>query len=695
MAEVSFVGVGVWELVLIFLLGGGLLPVPVGVPPLAEDPALLRVAPDGSLLFVEWFGAGNPDPASPNRTERIAANREVRELFRTIEEAVRRGIRDNARGSEGRLAEEAFRVISTAVSKPGALFVSSFDIGARAVPIEGGVVLSAGDALPELRSALEAVESLILREMSGGDASPAARTIDVEGNSFRVLPLSPEVPPVAWGVVGDYVVLGVGEGLPARIVKALGAGGAGPPVGAGSSAGGGSSAGAASAGGKGSMARRFDSVRVERPMGRAYVDIAGLLEKVGAMGGPGALEALDALGLRGVTALVSESGLEADGFVSRSLIVTTGAPTGLLELADGAPLTDDDLAVIPRDATIAAAIRLDLLAAYRQLLAVLDRVEPNARREIESQLVEELEDEIGLRLVEDVLEPLGDVWTVWSAPSEGGLLVTGLTAAVRVKDRQRAARALDRFVAVLQKEMGAPDRASGGGRRRPRGVFLESFTFAGTKVHYLNAVGEEMPVAPAWCLTDTHLMVSLYPQMLKASLARGARVERSLAKHPALAERGAACAVSYADVAGIFRIAYPLLHPLAQMGLAELQRGGIDLTIAALPSASAILPHLGPSVGTVERTSEGILCVSRGRLPATGLLGAGAFIPFLAPVAAYSGVKVAPPPSGTPAPFPRVSPPAPLEPPTPLEPQAPPSAPPPLPPPAPPPQRRRAAPLPR
>ena len=50
---------------------------------------------------------------------------------------------------------------------------------------------------------------------------------------------------------------------------------------------------------------------------------------------------------------------------------------------------------------------------------------------------------------------------------------------------------------------------------------------------------------PAWCLTDRHLLVSLYPQMLKALLA-GSAGGRSLAVHPDSKNRGA-IALSFID----------------------------------------------------------------------------------------------------------------------------------------------------
>ena len=91
MMEVAAVGFA--ELLLVVLLGAGGSPFPAGVPPLEEDPALIRAVPAESILFVEWFGTGTPRGESTNATERLAANEEVRHLVRTVLEAVQSAIR--------------------------------------------------------------------------------------------------------------------------------------------------------------------------------------------------------------------------------------------------------------------------------------------------------------------------------------------------------------------------------------------------------------------------------------------------------------------------------------------------------------------------------------------------------------------------------------------------------------------------
>ncbi len=64
-----------------------------------------------------------------------------------------------------------------------------------------------------------------------------------------------------------------------------------------------------------------------------------------------------------------------------------------------------------------------------------------------------MEGQPGLKLREDVLQPLGDTWCIYSSPGEGGLLVTGLTAVARLKDPQRAAQSYPKLMGVLKDEI--------------------------------------------------------------------------------------------------------------------------------------------------------------------------------------------------------------------------------------------------
>ncbi len=593
--------IGFVELILIPLLSLGGIILPGGVPPLPEDPALIQSVPADALLAIQWFGGTEPNPQSANATERLAANPEIKALFATIVEAFQKAARTEAPPQLAQGLTSALNVVDFISKRPGCLYISNVDLPPAQPSINAAIIVNVGDKSAEIGRFLRDLENLVLEQMGEGGRRPVATTSDVSGNPFRVLPFPPRVPPVAWGFSGDYLIVAVGYGMPVRVFETLKTrNGLGSTV---------------------EFAKLRAAVKTEAPMSRVYLNVQAILGKIiGAAGAQGAdmkaLGALNALGLMSIQAVVAETGLEGAGTASKTLVAVKGVPSGLLRLCEGAPLAEADLALIPGDATIAAAFRLNAETVYNEFLTSLGTFDPRARDEFLREVPQAIEREIGLSLADDILRPLGDTWSVWSAPSEGGLVFTGLTLAVAVKDRDRCRKTLDKLTGFLQEKMGAP-RAMDAQRPR-RGIYLASTTCRGVTIQYLNAVGEELPAAPAWCLTDTHFSVSLFPQMLKAALARGAAVESSLARQPALKDRGGALALAYVDTPSLFRMLYPLAHPLAQVLCSKLQSEGIDVTIAALPAASGILPHLGPEVSTAARTDQGILLITRGTVPSAG-----------------------------------------------------------------------------
>ena len=150
-------------------------------------------------------------------------------------------------------------------------------------------------------------------------------------------------------------------------------------------------------------------------------------------------------------------------------------------------------------------------------------------------------------------------------------------------------------------------------------VRIADCTFRGQQIHFLNFIGEPVPVAPAWCITDKELIVSLSPQTIKAHLARKPG-GGSLADLPAVRQLFTAGAgpvsVSYADTRSVVETLYPLVQIGFGAAASELQREEVPIDVSILPSAAAILPHLSPSVGSTTMTSDGLLTVRRGTLPA-------------------------------------------------------------------------------
>ncbi|MHB8861416.1 MAG: DUF1559 domain-containing protein, partial [Pirellulaceae bacterium] len=220
---------------------------------------------------------------------------------------------------------------------------------------------------------------------------------------------------------------------------------------------------------------------------------------------------------------------------------------------------------------------------------------------------------VGLELQKDLLQALGDVWTIHAAPSGGGLMA-GWTLAVNVRDKARLAAAHQKLLLMAQTQL-----ARGNTQRAPR---IQLFEYGGFTAYTLNVPAPDFYVTPSWCLTDSHLVIALFPQALKSSLTQLAGQE-SLADQPDVAsllshEEGA-CALSYQDTRGQFQAFYPWLQIGAQVAAKQLMKEGIEVNTAALPSTSAIAPHLLPTVSAARRTADGFEFVSHGTLPGASM----------------------------------------------------------------------------
>ncbi|MBV9126100.1 MAG: DUF1559 domain-containing protein, partial [Planctomycetes bacterium] len=271
-------------------------------------------------------------------------------------------------------------------------------------------------------------------------------------------------------------------------------------------------------------------------------------------------------------------------------------------------LTETDLAVLPRDSLFAVADSVDLEKAYETVLGVVEEIDPKAAETFRANL-ERAEVQGGLKLTEDILRPLGNRWYLYDSPGEGGLL-TGLTLVVSLQDAQAAA---DTQAKILRLVEAAREQQPG----QPRRLRIQKLAFAGHPL-YILLVGGDFVLAPAWCVTDKYLVVTLYPEALKGFLKRGPAFQ-PLAQVPevraALAGDGETLALLYTDTPRLFDMRYPLLTVFAEFGANKLRQEGIDIPAGLLPSAQSIRPHLRPSVTTVRRTRAGVEVVSRQVLP--------------------------------------------------------------------------------
>ena len=580
-------------LTVLFLILSGGFGLPLGVPPEPADPMLARVAPEECLLYLSWAGMAKPAADSRNETERLLAEPEIQQVAAAVLRAVDAAVKREAGGDpHGRLlAEVGPKLVKTLLTRPVALFVSDVNIAPAGLQVDAGVLVNLGDDADQVRRALERLEN----ELLGG----RAETVEIGGMKLQRIVPGPGAPSIAWGFRGKYLIVGVGEkaveGMLARVRQE-------PPK---------------------WLAGLLERSRIPRISQVARLDVARLLDRLlPLIPEPRVGSALDALGLRNVSQVASVSGLDDTGFVSRAWIDIDGPARGLLALMDAKPLAAGDLAPIPHDALVAAALRLNLRDVLDTVLKVAGQIEPNAAEEMQRGLGQ-VEEVLGFRVRDELLTALGDVWTLSAAPSDGGL-ITGWIATVQLRDRQRIADIHQRLLTLVREKLG-------GERRGPQ---IRQLAFAGRDIFYLVVRGGDFPLTPAWCLTDNELVVALFPQALKGYLSRDKEF-RSLAQNPAVAGLVKAdvgpLALVYMDTRTIFRTFYPFLQIGGQIALHHAERQGFALDPILIPSGSAIEKHLRPFVLVQRRTATGIEIISHQTAPSM-LVSTAAAVP--APLAA-------------------------------------------------------------
>ncbi|HEY2839442.1 MAG TPA: DUF1559 domain-containing protein [Pirellulales bacterium] len=572
---------------IVVLMGG--LGIPVGTPPLPADPVITRVAPEECLWYFSWYGTAKPDQKSDNQTEQLLAEEEVQQFVSQVVESLSQALRKGAATEQTQiLGGESPKLLKILLTRPGAVYLSRVNLQGAQPELRGGLIVNTGDQTKEARASLEKLLS-ILPPQSDAPAESA-----IGGITFRRIPLPAGVPQVSWGFKDDYLLVGFGAGgveeLVARLVPD-----------------------AAEASWLKDLHAR---VPVARPGQVSYANVAGLIKQVGPLAeSPQAQLILRAIGLSNVRSVGSVTGMDEKALASKTWIAFHGDPTGLMASIAGKPLAAADLSGIPRDATFAMALRLDPVIVYQRVVESASRANPLAAV-LAQQVLSEIQSTTNINVINEIFKPLGDVWTVYNAPSAGGALLAGSAFTVRIRDRAAAGKTHEKLLGMVRPSMMQQSRSEG---KKPDEI--HNFDFKGQKVYYLQ-FGNATPFAPAWCLTDDTLIIAFYPQTIKSYLSRKPS-DGSLADVPAvaslLAAEPAPNFISYEDTTALLDLAYPVVQLLAPLASTELYRMGIEIETTALPSMSALRPHLTPSHSVWRRTSEGVVMERRQSLPMIGV----------------------------------------------------------------------------
>ena len=185
-----------------------------------------------------------------------------------------------------------------------------------AAGIQAGAIFGLGDDAAKVRSLLEKYTAMIPPGM--------LETIKIGGEPFYRLKPDAESPVIAMGIHGTHLVVGIGDGEAEALLNRMDGK---PPE---------------------WLAAVRKRLAVDRPAEVVYLNVRKAVQIARAAAGPEAEPVIAALELENYVSYAAVSGLDKEGYVSRSLLATK-KPGGIF--LGGKPLEAKDLAAIPGDAT--------------------------------------------------------------------------------------------------------------------------------------------------------------------------------------------------------------------------------------------------------------------------------------------------------------------------------------------------------
>lgn len=574
--------------------------VPLGIPPGPDDPVISRVAPADCVFYTTWSATVPADPHSDNQAEQMLAEPEVRLFGEHIEKWIRHAINQAPPDREvNGLTDATFDTLLLVLRHQTALFVSDVKFKGKRVSAKGGMVVALGADAPLARRLFhQHVRSFFINLNA-----QSIETIPFQGDNWYRVKTTPDFPSLLVGIKDSYLIVAVGEESPDAILHRMHG-----PVPA-------------------WLVQAQRLAAFQRPTGLTYINLKRLREASAASADPRRRKWLELLGVTQVPWVMSASGLIGPDVVTRTILPIEGPPRGLLLPAAARGLQREDLASIPRDATIALAARFDL---QKTLNAVSSAANSDpAVKQNASKVLGPFQSGDDSPLPPDTFESLGDRWCFYNSPGEGSMVLTGLTGTVPIIDRQTFSKHYDVFNRFVMQNLPPEDSSGGGAPGTPGRV--RRFPFAGGEIHYASM--GEVGLAPAWWVGDKELVFALAPQNVKAYLSRPTgspsladvpEVARELSGDPQAAPlrehpARSLLAIGYLDAPRMFETVYPMLIFAAPsyLGANGMVEGRRDMSV--FPSLPSVGRHLRPGVACLRRTDLGLELTSRGSMPGFGL----------------------------------------------------------------------------
>ena len=608
MASVGMVGMNFLFLMSGLLNGGGVL----GLPPGERDMHYVQAAPANVFLYSEWTARGEGKPDAPG-VDGFAADLEVRLFAESVLQAFRTTIAYEAHGDEETFVTSIPEMYLSILNGSGCVY-AEFDAKKVAAMAENPPEVPPG--MPMALMMAPNYRATIILDPGEKQADAFAKNIEALLSKIPGLLQKPGLdrqtfPKLIPGADltlhrhENYFIVGWGEGTVDRAVAALE---------------GKTDDEAKSIADNPKFQAAMKQVGMDRIASVGWLDLGGLLKQHVEHSGQSGMvymQMAKILGLDTLGAYAQCVGVVDGRITQKGRLITGGQTARLLAVLGGRSLTADDFAHIPADADFYQAWSVDWPKVLAELRTVVGDADP-VSLEVFNATLAQLESELELSFEEDIFPAIGPVWSIHNSPANGGLLFTSPVLTVDIQDEAKAKKVFERLMEVLQ--LAVPGETRSG--RWSRGVYLTKYEFLGRDVHFVNTVGDDVPFAPAFCMTDTHIVASLSPQAIKAYL-RGEKAEspsladaigKRLANH-----NGDVLSLGYANAEGAAKAFLSFAPYFSQLIFSEIQREGMPIDTFAWPSARAFLPYIQDAKSYVVRTEDGLLTHSESALPIPGI----------------------------------------------------------------------------
>lgn len=327
------------------------------------------------------------------------------------------------------------------------------------------------------------------------------------------------------------------------------------------------------------------------------------------------LAVIRSLGLERLQSIETVDGFAQRHRIQRVQVNVEPGSGGIWSLFDGPGLNPEHLAIMPADTLFSYAVAFDVKRSLQYIEQMINQIEGPDSNPI-SDFYEGLYEETGVDMEEDILDPLGNVWTLHNAAGDGWF--SGLALTVSLKDAKA-------FSTGMNKVINTYSRQTAGG---PGMAKISQRQMGDLSVYTMSFPSGPIPFLPSWTIHNDRLTVTLFPDSLPAVVgtpesslvSSSAEIQEIFAMDD---ESEAILSFSYVDMQRQFELMYPYAQMMLAMGsnaahsfpVAEAESFGEVIDGLVLPTSRVIHRHLLPTISILKRNKSGFQLESRSTFP--------------------------------------------------------------------------------